>query len=133
MTNKPKAIGTRAETKVVRFLEEHGIKAERRALHGNQDLGDILVPEWNNILEVKAGKQTDKYNRKLKEEWLKQTVDEACNASSKDNLFEGFLVIAVHGRSTKDYEVWSEDGHRFWYLDQWCESLRNMGEILKIY
>lgn len=119
MSNKSKGIGTRAETKVVRYLEEHGIKAERRALHGSQDLGDILVPDHKFILEVKAGKQTQQYGRKLKEEWLRQTHTESENAG-----LMGFLVIAVHGRSTRDYEVWSDDGNSFWYLDQFTASIQ---------
>ena len=42
MTNRPKAIGTAAETAVVRYLAAHGFPAaERRALHGATDLGDI--------------------------------------------------------------------------------------------
>ena len=39
MTNRPKAIGTAAETAVVRYLAAHGFPAaERRALHGARDL-----------------------------------------------------------------------------------------------
>ena len=48
MTNRPKAIGTAAETAVVRYLAAHGFPAaERRALHGATDLGEseFLVPE----------------------------------------------------------------------------------------
>lgn len=42
MNNSPKAIGTAAETAVVRYLAAHGFPAaERRALHGATDLGDI--------------------------------------------------------------------------------------------
>lgn len=56
MTNKPKAIGTAAETAVVRWLNANGWPhAERRALHGAYDRGDITGTPgicW----EVKGGK-----------------------------------------------------------------------------
>lgn len=40
--NKPKAIGTKAETAVARYLAANGWPhAERRALRGRQDAGDI--------------------------------------------------------------------------------------------
>lgn len=40
--SKAKAKGTAAETAVVRYLREHGFPyAERRALHGTVDKGDI--------------------------------------------------------------------------------------------
>lgn len=55
MTNKPKAIGTAGETAVVRYLVANGFGgAERTALHGSADEGDITGTPglgW----EVKAG------------------------------------------------------------------------------
>ncbi|MGI5155776.1 hypothetical protein [Microbispora sp. CA-102843] len=40
--NRPKEIGTKAETAVVRFLRDHGFPgAERRTLKGGKDQGDI--------------------------------------------------------------------------------------------
>ena len=63
MTNRPKAIGTAAETAVVRYLAAHGFpNAERRALHGATDLGDITgTPSlcW----EVKGGHRIDSERR----------------------------------------------------------------------
>ena len=45
MTNKSKVRGTRWESGVVAFLQEHGYPhAERRALAGAQDKGDVLLP-----------------------------------------------------------------------------------------
>ena len=59
MTNKPKAIGTRAETAVVRYLREEldDDRVERRALHGANDMGDIFdidVHGFSCIAECKA-------------------------------------------------------------------------------
>lgn len=125
MSNPSKKKGTAAETRVVKYLREHGIDCERRALHGNEDLGDILIPAkhpspWSCILEVKAGKQTQGYSRKLKDEWLRQTFAEF-TAVDNAKIDFSYLVIAVHGRSVSDYEVWSVRGHTFYYLDDWCQ------------
>jgi hypothetical protein len=58
MTNRSKNIGTAAETAVVKAARAYGFPgAERRALHGSTDLGDILLCP-GVIVEVKAGKQT---------------------------------------------------------------------------
>lgn len=52
--NKSKRKGTDAETAVVRFLVEEGfLRAERRALQGNEDRGDIAGID-GVIIEVKA-------------------------------------------------------------------------------
>lgn len=125
MANPSKQKGTKAETKIVRFMiESPSIDAERRALKGSADAGDIIVKSngWSCILEVKAGKQTDRYNRKLKEEWLRQTEAESANAD-----LPGFLVVAAFNRSTKDYEVWDSKGERFWYLDEFRDLIAEKG------
>jgi hypothetical protein len=52
--NRSKAKGTAAETAVVGYLRQWFPRAERRALHGAQDRGDIAgVPRA--AVEVKAG------------------------------------------------------------------------------
>lgn len=127
MANKNKAKGTHAETKVVRLLQAAGIDADRMPLKGNMDEGDVwCIAHFDNgrpkkrklILEVKAGKQTHYYRRKLKEEWLRQTKVQADNAGT-----DGYLVIASHNRNPRDYEVWSSCGTRFWYLDDFAASI----------
>lgn len=121
MANKNKAKGTRAESRVVKYLESHGIKAKRKALSGSKDEGDIEIPELNYCLEVKTGKQTANYNRSQLNEWLRQTYDEAKNAFQI-----GFLVIVRYNRKIEDAEVWmkhpGESKMTMRYLDKWCES-----------
>jgi Holliday junction resolvase-like predicted endonuclease len=118
MVNKPKKRGTAAETRVVRYLEAAGLQARRVVQKGKRDEGDIHIIGGHGcvscILEVKGGRQTQSINRKLREDWLKETRIEAMNTGS----VRGFLVIAKHGSSVKDYHVWDEIGHRFWYLDE---------------
>lgn len=68
--------GTAAETAVVNFLRERGFPhAERRALHGNNDLGDItgcgpVVFEVKNHRELKLS------------EWLEELQIEIQNANA---------------------------------------------------
>lgn len=119
MVNKPKNIGTKGETKVVRYLQSQGIHAQRRALCGAKDQGDVELPDANCILEVKAGKMTANYGRKLKQDWLNQTIAEQANAKKP-----GYLVIVVYNRSIENAEVWSVCGHSFWYLDQFAQMLK---------
>jgi hypothetical protein len=59
MSNPSKAKGTAFETAVVNYLRESGLpNVERRALHGNTDLGDVAgVPDWT--FELKNRKTLD--------------------------------------------------------------------------
>ncbi|WP_299315051.1 hypothetical protein [uncultured Halomonas sp.] len=123
MANKSKAKGTAAETRVVRFLTDAGLHADRVVLKGNKDQGDIHIRGKDGypvcIIEVKAGKQTQTPGRRQMEEWLEQTRTEADNTD-----VPGYLVVARHGSSVKDYHVWSSCGHLFWYLDHFIDYMK---------
>lgn len=116
--NKSKAKGTRAETRVVRYLAALGIKAERRALSGSADNGDIKVTigDKEYTLEVKAGKQTENPSRSQFQEWMTQTRIEATNARCS-----AALVIVRYRRALKDAEVYIPEEGRitFCYLDEY--------------
>lgn len=85
MTNKSKSIGTRFETQCARWLTERlGYQVERRALHGNRDVGDLA---WlvggggaRGIVECKAVKAVAASNVS---EWRRQTVAERENAGAR--------------------------------------------------
>jgi hypothetical protein len=68
--NRSKDIGTAAETAVVRYLREHGWPgAERRALAGAADLGDITgCPGL--VWEIKGGKKAETASDSLIRCWL---------------------------------------------------------------
>lgn len=106
MANPSKQKGTKGETSVVKYLKSFGIQAERKALSGSNDQGDIKVieggtsEEW--ILEVKAGKQTYNPSRAQLEEWFRQTVVEAENAG----VDWAALVVVRYRRSIKDADVY---------------------------
>lgn len=120
MSNPSKKKGTAAESRVVTYLVAAGLAARRVALKGNHDEGDIHVDHPRRpigaMFEVKAGKQTQRISRKQMEEWLAETRKEAAACGR-----EGFLVVAKYGRSVEDYEVWSANGRRFRYLDEFVD------------
>lgn len=112
MSNPSKAKGTRAETKIVKYLKYCGWQAKRKALTGSNDEGDIecLPPngtEWLT-LEIKAGKQTANPNRTQLTEWLRQAKIEAENAGCN----KSFLVVVRYRRQLIDADVYIqyEDG-----------------------
>ena len=85
--SKSKAKGTAFETLIVRYLRENGFPyAERRALTGNADKGDItgtgpLVWECKNHAALKLA------------EWMRETETERKNA----NADHGILVVKRRG------------------------------------
>lgn len=121
MSNPSKKKGTEGETKVVKFLNSRGIQAERRALSGSKDMGDIKMM-WRGFdeftLEVKTGKQTANPSRSQIEEWLRQAIEEGNNAGCRSAL-----VVLRFRRSVEDAEVYITDqfGRRFMYLDEFAE------------
>lgn len=124
MSNPSKQKGTRAETRVVNYLTAHGINAERKALKGNKDEGDIQVrysdgSEWLSF-EVKTGKQTANYNRSQLEEWLRQAKEEGIHCEQAC-----YLIIVRYGRKIEDAEVWWPTLKCMRYLDEWV--IQNKG------
>lgn len=104
MSSRSKVIGTRAETKVARYLSDHGLPTKRKALAGSLDEGDLrmLLQDGMEVtLEVKAGKQTQNYNRAKLTEWKRQTIEESKNSGCR-----AMLVVVRHQRRFDDAEVW---------------------------
>lgn len=106
MANPSKQKGTRAETRVARYLTDHGLRTERKALAGSADEGDLRMYMYDGAeevtLEVKAGKQTANYRRSQLEEWKRQTLEE-----SKNSGCMAALVIVRYRRALTDAEVWT--------------------------
>ncbi|MGV9850409.1 hypothetical protein ACWDWU_16810 [Streptomyces sp. NPDC003442] len=95
MSTKSKARGTETERKVVKYLQEEGFtRAERRALSGNKDRGDVTGIE-GVVIEVKG----DRANRIAK--WKAETLTEAENAS----VGYYFLVVRVDYKPVDQWEA----------------------------
>lgn len=93
MVNRPKVIGTAAESAVVRYLKVNGFpSAERRALHGQLDEGDITGTP-GLCIEVKAGEIAKSLLPGLLLEWMRETEIERIN--SRADI--GLLVIQRRG------------------------------------
>ena len=94
--SKSRAKGTFAETAVVKFLRAHGFPgAERRALAGSNDLGDIftgpgLVWEVKNVRTYAIPA------------WLQETAVEKLNAGAD----YGVLVIKPNGVGVDHVGQW---------------------------
>jgi len=92
--SRPKAIGTAAETAVVRCLNANGWPhAERRALRGRDDAGDITGTPgicW----ELKAGDAAHRASDTLIDGWMRDTELERGNAGAD----LGVLVLRRKGK-----------------------------------
>lgn len=90
--------GTAAETAVVRYLNGHGFPtAERRALHGALDQGDVTgIP--GVVIEIKN------HRKYAFSEWMAETAEETENAKADI----GFLVVKPRGvGATRVGEWWA--------------------------
>lgn len=93
--SKSRAIGTRAESEVVRYLQEYWPTAERRALSGNKDRGDVAgIPRTAG--EVKAAAKVELAK------WQQETLTEMGNAEA-DHCF---LVIKVPYKNVSKWDFW---------------------------
>jgi hypothetical protein len=103
--------GTAFETLVVRFLQSKGwIHAERRALHGTLDKGDI-TGTGPLVWECKNHKTLDISG------WLKETEQERQNAKAD----HGILVVKrrSYGEPSDQYAIMR--------LDDLCNLLKEAG------
>ena len=103
MVNRPKNIGTAAETAVVRAARTRGFPgADRLTLTGALDRGDVgLCP--GVIIEVKGGETAKTASDALIEAWLVETDRERAHAHADI----AFLVTQRRG-------VGATNAHRWW-------------------
>lgn len=108
MSARPKDIGTAAETAVVRALRQHGFPhAERRALAGAHDLGDITGTP-GIVWEVKGGNAAKTASDGQVQKWLDETETERINARAT----VGVLVMARAG-------IGAANADRWWAVVRW--------------
>lgn len=95
MSTKSKAKGTKAESDCVKYLREYWPAAERRALAGNKDKGDIAgIP--HAVGEVKAAVKIELHK------WQLETLTEMANAEA----YNCFLVIKVPYKPVAKWDFW---------------------------
>ncbi|MEU4534322.1 hypothetical protein AB0G15_05565 [Streptosporangium sp. NPDC023825] len=115
---RPKDIGTAAETAVVKALRLNGFPhAERRALAGSYDLGDITGTPgicW----EVKGGAAAKDASDGQIEKWLAETETERLNSRSDI----GVLVVQRRGIGPKNADRWWAI-FPLWLLDSLAKDL----------
>jgi hypothetical protein len=114
MTNRSKSVGTAAETAVVRALRQLGFPhAERRALAGAYDLGDITGTP-GVVWEVKGGQAAKTASDGQVEAWLAETNRERDNAGA----LVGVLVMARSG-------IGAANADRWWAVSRWPIQIEN--------
>lgn len=100
--NKPKQIGTAGERAVVRYLQANGFpQAERRALRGRQDAGDVTGTPgvcW----EVKGGEAARNASDADVHNWLLELDDEVGHADAE----VGVLVLQRRGVGPQRAGLW---------------------------
>lgn len=104
MANRPKAIGTRAETIVVKVAQRNGFPyARRNVLAGVLDKGDVHLGDGTDtIIEVKGGKQCENLTLGKMTKWIAETRCEAKNANAR----MAFLVTQVKGKGEANAGLW---------------------------
>lgn len=95
MSTASKAKGTTAERDVVRYLNRWWPAAERRALSGNKDKGDVAgIP--GVVVEVKAAQ------RQMLAAWRRETEVERLNAGAESCL----LVVKRPYKLVSQWDAW---------------------------
>ena len=99
MVTRSKDIGTRAEAAVVRYLCANGwANAERRALRGSADWGDVTGTP-GLVWEVKGGDAAKDASDKQVAAWFDEAREEAGNAGAT----YGFLIVQRRQKGVRDW------------------------------
>lgn len=99
--NRPKRIGTAAETAVVDAALRHGIPAMRVAQRGSLDMGDVWLLGGRIVLEVKA--HARRPGDQQLDDWFAESQDEAARVDQCD---VGALVVKRPGFGAARAERW---------------------------
>lgn len=102
--NRPKKIGTAAESEVVKALHRAGIAAHRNALAGHLDEGDVHALGGRLVIEVKGGAQTKRVSWRQLSEWMAEAEREASRVPACDIAA---LVVRRWGSGrAEDWHAW---------------------------
>jgi hypothetical protein len=102
MVNRSKAIGTSAESAVVKVCKRLGFPdAHRNSLHGTADVGDIWIHS-DVVIEVKGGDAAKTASDGQLDLWMAQTLRERDNHGADI----GILVTARKGIGPANADRW---------------------------
>jgi Holliday junction resolvase len=96
--NPSKAKGTKFESDVVKYLTANGYYAERIALAGANDCGDVYAEMDGNryVIECKAYKS---YTPSEEREWREQSMCECMNYTQKTGrVSRQLLIVKQYGK-----------------------------------
>lgn len=100
---RPKDIGTRGETAVVRYLRTQGFPgAERKPLSGRHDRSDVNVTA-GIVAQVKAGEMAAHASVLDIRRWMIEADRQRLNAEADINI----LVLRQRRRPTSYWHVWT--------------------------
>lgn len=105
MTNRPKQIGTAAESLTRNWMNDDGwTECHRIAQTGNADQGDLLICSvpFKAIAEVKAGAMAEAASPLQISKWLDETETERVNAGAQI----GALIVRRYRRGPAHWDVW---------------------------
>lgn len=134
MTNRPKAIGTAAETAVVAFLQSAGATSvERIALSGVLDRGDVHYRSARGrltVVSVKGGKMAETASPELIRKWLHELDGQADRV---DPSAPRFLVTKRAGVGAKRAELWRAHALNTPASGVWSADLDDMVALLDLF
>lgn len=90
--SKSRAKGTLLETAIKNYFQEQGFDAERIALQGKNDIGDIRIVGIDSVFELKNCKKIEL------SKWVKETEVERQNAKKRF----GFCIFKRRGTNKPD-------------------------------
>lgn len=105
MTNRPKQIGTAAESAARNWLIGDGwTECHRVAQTGRYDTGDLLICDkpLRAIAEVKGGATAEAASAALIENWLDETDTERRHAAAAI----GVLIVRRYRRNVAQWDAW---------------------------
>lgn len=97
--SKAKAIGTKFESAVKRYVLSEGFEARRVALAGSDDEGDVEIgtPRFDVTIECKSRKS-------MQAQWISDLLSEATSESEHAGTSFGAAVVHRKGHGEKSME-----------------------------
>ena len=100
--SKSRAKGTFTETAGTRYALKHGFpNAERIALHGSKDIGDVRL-DVGVFMEVKGGHAAEQASEGQLLRWMQEVETEKANG----NWAVGFLLTKRAGKGPQNAGAW---------------------------